>query len=242
MIFDIYEYCNQGGRSYNEDATGYKVVGNNGLFVVADGLGGHSFGEVASRCVVDTFIGGFVGETEDAEEFLRGKVFEANDNILALQQERNTVLKSTVVSLMIKDRIATCAHVGDSRLYYIRNGEIYYYTEDHSVAYKKNKAGEISRDDICKDEDQSRLIRSLGGPDHNEPVVYTLPEELLDMDAFFLCSDGAWEFLRDEEIAIDLLKSGNAKAWCEKLLVRMMERIEGENDNLSLMTIILRDD
>ena len=105
-----------------------------------------------------------------------------------------------------------------------------------------SKAGEISRDDICKDEDQSRLIRSLGGPDHNEPVVYTLPEELLDMDAFFLCSDGAWEFLRDEEIAIDLLKSGNAKAWCEKLLVRMMERIEGENDNLSLMTIILRDD
>ena len=66
MIFDIYEYCNQGGRSYNEDATGYKVVGNNGLFVVADGLGGHSFGEVASRCVVDTFIGTSAGEIDCA--------------------------------------------------------------------------------------------------------------------------------------------------------------------------------
>ena len=242
MIFDIYEYCNQGGRSYNEDATGYKVVSDNGLFVVADGLGGHSYGEVASRCVVDTFIGGFVGDTEDTEGFLAEKVSEANDNILALQRERNTVLKSTVVSLIIKDRKATCAHVGDSRLYFFKDGELNFFTEDHSVAYKKYKAGEISRDDICRDEDQSRLIRSLGGPDHNEPVIYTFPEELHDMDAFFLCSDGAWEFLRDEEIAIDLLKSGNARSWCEKLLVRMMERIEGGNDNLSLMTIIVRDD
>ncbi len=242
MIFDIYEYCNQGGRSYNEDATGYQVVGSNGVFVVADGLGGHSFGEVASRCVVDTFIGGFTGDVENAEEFLANKAAESNDNILKLQQERNTILKSTVVSLIVKDRIATCAHVGDSRLYYFRDGELNYYTEDHSVAYKKYKAGEITREEICMDEDQSRLLRSLGGPDHNEPVIHTFPEELLDMDAFFLCSDGAWEFLRDEEIAVDLLKSGNAQAWCEKLLVRMMERIEGENDNLSLMTIIVRDD
>lgn len=240
MIFDTYGYSSPGGRPYNEDAVGSLVEGDHGIFVVADGLGGHSCGEVASACVRDTLLDEFPCRDGDPAGWLEVQIAEANQRVLALQQERNTVLKSTVAALYIMGSRAIWAHAGDSRLYYIHEGRLKTYTEDHSVAYKKYKAGEITRKEIAFDEDQSRLLRSIGGLDHNEPVIRVY-EELLSLgDAFLLCSDGAWEFLDDEEIAIDLLKSKRAKQWVEYLLLRMMERIQSGNDNITLLTLMLK--
>ena len=135
--------------------------------------------------------------------------------------------------------MAVWAHSGDSRLYYFHRGWIAAVTDDHSVAYKKYKAGEIDKDEIAFDEDQSALLRTLGGADRFEPDVNGWPELLEPGDAFFLCSDGAWEFLKDEEILIDLLKAENAKHWAELMMLRMMDRIKGGNDNFTLQTIML---
>lgn len=240
MIFDTYGYSSPGGRPYNEDAVGSLAEGDHGIFVVADGLGGHSCGEVASACVRDTLLDGFPCRDGDPAGWLEAQIAEANQRVLALQRERNTVLKSTVAALYIMGSRAIWAHAGDSRLYYIHEGRLKAYTEDHSVAYKKYKAGEITRKEIAFDEDQSRLLRSIGGLDHNEPVIRIYEEFLSLGDAFLLCSDGAWEFLDDEEIAIDLLKSKCAKQWAEYLLLRMMERIQGGNDNMTLLTLMLK--
>ena len=240
MIFDKYEFSNKGGRSYNEDSVGSWTEGDNGIFVVADGLGGHSFGEVASCCVRDTLLEDFPREEDDPAMWLEEQIAEANRRVLALQEERNTVLKSTVIALSIMGDRAVWAHVGDSRLYYIHEGRIAAFTEDHSVAYKKYKAGEITRKEIAFDEDQPRLLRSIGSLDHNEPVVRVWEGKLTPGDAFFLCTDGVWEFLDDEEIAIDLSKSENAWQWAEYLLLRMMERINGGNDNLTMLTVMLK--
>ena len=240
MIFDTYEFSSRGGRSYNEDSVGSRVEGDHGVFVVADGLGGHSFGELASACVRDTLLNGFPCRDGDPAQWLAVQIADANQRVLALQQEKNAVLKSTVAALYIMGSRAIWAHAGDSRLYYIHEGRLTAYTEDHSVAYKKFKAGEITRREIAFDEDQSRLLRSIGGPDHNEPAVRVYEELLSPGDAFFLCSDGAWEFLDDEEIAIDLLKSKSAQQWTEYLLLRMMERIRGGNDNLSTLAVMLK--
>ncbi len=240
MEFDTYEYTSRGGRPYNEDSVGSRIEGGQGIFVVADGLGGHSFGDLASACVRDTLLGGFPCSDGDPARWLEAQIAEANRRVLALQREKNTVLKSTVAALYIMGSRAIWAHVGDSRLYYIHEGRLKAITEDHSVAYKKYKAGEITRSQIAFDEDQSRLLRAVGGEDHNEPVIRVYDELLSPGDAFFLCSDGAWEFLDDAEIAIDLLKSKSAKQWTEYLLLRMMERIDGGNDNLSALAVILK--
>lgn len=240
MIFDEFKYTNQGGRSYNEDSVGSKVCENSGLFVVADGLGGHQFGEVASACVRDTLLENFQPLEENRKEWLVDRIAEANRRVLAKQQERNSVLKSTVVALAIDETQAVWANVGDSRLYYLHDSAIYSYTEDHSVSYKKYKAGEITREQICMDEDQSRLLRSIGSEDRNEPDVRSCDVPLEPGDAFLLCSDGVWEYLKDEEILIDLLKAKNAKEWGELLLLRMMPRIGTENDNLTLLTLMLK--
>ena len=219
---------------------GFRVEEGHGVFVVADGLGGHSFGELASACVRDTLLNGFPCRDGDPAQWLETQIADANQRVLALQQEKNAVLKSTVAALYVMGSRAIWAHAGDSRLYYIHEGRIKACTEDHSVAYKKYKAGEITRREIAFDEDQSRLLRSIGGVDHNAPVVCVYEEFLSPGDAFLLCSDGVWEFLDDGEIVIDLLKSNCTKQWTEYLLLRMMERIRDGNDNLTLLTVRLK--
>ena len=240
MIIDAYDFSSHGGRTYNEDASGFSVEGDSGIFVVADGLGGHSYGELASACVRDTILLGWQLGVPDRATWLLNKISEANSRILSLQAEKATVLKSTVVSLAIDGAQAVWAHSGDSRLYYIHRGWIHSVTEDHSVAFKKYKAGEISRDELATDEDQSRLLRNLGGEERFEPDICVSDIPLESGDGFLLCSDGAWEYLRDGEIAIDMLKAENARHWAELLLLRMMDRISGENDNLTLQTVMLR--
>jgi serine/threonine protein phosphatase PrpC len=240
MEFDVYEYTNKGGRGYNEDSSGYKIKGTDGIFVVADGLGGHSYGELASATACDTMLqdweGGF---GDDRCEWLKERIALANQRVLELQSEKNAVLKSTIVALAIEDDKAAWANVGDSRLYYIHNDEICSITNDHSVAFKKYKAGEISRDDIRTDADQSSLLRAVGDADRNQPETYESRDVLQAGDAFMLCSDGVWEYISDEEVLIDLLKSENAQKWAELLLMRLMNRIGGDNDNLTIMTVMM---
>ena len=240
MIFDEFEFTNQGGRPYNEDSVGSKQDDGCGIFVVADGLGGHQFGEVASACVRDTLLEGWRPEEADRQEWIGEQIAEANRRVLAMEQEKKSVLKSTVVVLTIDGERAVWANVGDSRLYYLHKSEIRSVTKDHSVAYKKYKAGEITREQIGQDEDQSCLLRAIGGGDRNEPDVYDADVPLEAGDAFLLCSDGVWEYVRDEEILIDFLKAETAKDWAELLLLRLMGRIDGKNDNLTLLTLILK--
>ncbi len=238
--FDIYEYTNQGGREYNEDAVGHIVDGSHGLFIVADGLGGHALGEVASACVRDTLIKGWKASLNDREAWFSEIITTANENILTIQKEREKILKSTVAALSLDDDRAVWAHTGDSRVYYLHDNELCAVTEDHSVAYKKYKAGEITRSEIATDEDQSSLLRSLGSEDRFKPKIRVWDGEIVSGDAFLLCTDGAWEYLKDTEILTDYLKSGDAKQWTETMLVRIMGRVDSENDNLTLLAVMIR--
>lgn len=240
MIFDSYTYTSQGGRAYNEDSVGVRQDGQDGIFVVADGLGGHRFGKVASAYVKDALLEGWQPGEGDIAAWIRQQIAGVNRQVLALSQERKSVMKSTVVVLVIEGEQAVWANVGDSRLYYLHRDCIRNVTEDHSVAYKKYKAGEILREQIGQDEDQSCLLRAIGSEDRSEPDVHVCDVPLEAGDAFLLCTDGTWEYLRDEEILIDLLKAKTAKEWAELLLLRVMERIDGENDNLTLLTLMLK--
>lgn len=239
MYFDVFAYTNQGGRSCNEDSVGWQQTDGHGIFLVADGLGGHQFGELASSCVRDTLLSGWKPEEGNRPAWLKTQIAAANTRVLELQQEKNAVLKSTIVALAIDGSKAVWANVGDSRLYYLHRGRIYSITEDHSVAYKKYKAGEITREQIPQDEDQSLLLRAIGSDKRNQPDIHICDVELEPGDGFLLCSDGVWEYLLDEEIPIDHLKADNAQKWGELLLLRMRDRIEDGNDNLTLITLIL---
>lgn len=241
MKFDTYLYTNAGSREDNEDSAVFITKENHGIFIVADGLGGHSHGKLASQCVISSLEEAWtLSEPENRTVWMKQQIEAANQKILALQKDCHSRLKSTVVALSIDDQKAVWAHVGDSRLYYLHNRSISHITADHSVSYKKYKAGEITRAQINQDEDQSCLLRSLGGEDHFQPDLGEASHDLEPGDGFLLCSDGIWEYLYDEEVLIDLLKADTAKEWGELLLLRVISRIQPENDNLTLMTIMLQ--
>lgn len=239
-MFDVYEYTSVGGRECNEDSLGSLFDENGGIFVVADGLGGHALGDVASHQAVETIISDWNTATEDISGEIERRFEKANNNILDLQQSMKAVMKTTAAVLAISGSKVVCANSGDSRVYVIHRNSFAYCTNDHSVAFKKYRSGEITREQIAFDEDQSSLLRTLGGKSRYEPEIYSPAIEAETGDGFMLCSDGAWEYLRDEEILIDYLKSSTAKQWSELLMLRIMERLSGGNDNLSLMTIIIK--
>ena len=238
MNIDHYEFSSIGGREDNQDSFGQTVEGENALFVVADGLGGHQLGGLASSCAVSSLLENWKADEAYDAEGLTVLIEKANDAILKLQEERNCSAKSTVVLLDLHGNKALWANSGDSRLYYLRDSEISAVTEDHSVAYKKYRTGEITRAQIATDEDQSALLRTLGGPTRWQPDV----SETVDLkpgDAFLLCTDGFWEYVTDEEILIDRLKASNAEEWAEKMLVRAAARIPMDNDNMTIITVII---
>lgn len=239
MNIDSYYFTDKGGRRENEDSAGSAANASGGIFVVADGLGGHMFGKRASDCVVISMLDAWersgADNAGDMELWLRDVIGLANNNILQQQQESRSNMKSTVVALYIREGKACWANTGDSRLYFIRGGALGGITEDHSVAYKKYKIGEITRAQIATDEDQSSLLRALGNSSRWEPNLYGA--ELMPGDGFMLCSDGMWEYLSDEEVLVDCLKAKDAKDWAELLLMRVMGRITAGNDNLSVLTV-----
>ena len=240
MIIDSYSFSAVGGREENQDAVGKSESGENSIFVLADGLGGHRNGRMASDCVVSTVLSDWDTDTDqDLTEQLRDRVAAANDAVIAMQQEQNCNAKSTAVVLAIRQDKAAWAHSGDSRLYYLHNGEIAAFTEDHSVAYKKYRAGDITREEIATDEDQSALLRTLGSASRWEPELNQI-EQLCPDDGFLLCSDGFWEYIHDEEILLDYLKSGSAKEWAVLMLMRISARIPKDSDNLSVITVMMK--
>lgn len=240
MKLDSYAFSNRGGRAYNEDSVGMKHMENADLYLLADGLGGHLHGERASKGIVDFIVGReFPEENANPQVWLEDVITESNTHLLKRQEESHQKMKSTVVALYIAGEKAVYANVGDSRLYCLQNGRISAVTEDHSVAYKKYKAGQITREQIGSDEDQSGILRCLGNPDRCSPDSYTLASPVKAGDGFLLCSDGMWEYISDGEILVDFLKADCAQTWAELLLLRAMDRFRPGNDNLSLITVMV---
>ena len=246
MKAEAYYYTNPGGRPVNEDSVDYCVDGDGGLFVLADGLGGHRDGAEASALVVEAMLSGWGKKAEGSmSDRLMRCVIRANQAVLDAQQERGSTMKSTVAALALdtaRER-AAWVHVGDSRLYYLTGGHIYHATRDHSVTYKKYLSGEISREEINFDEDRSSLLRAVGKvsgcvPEWGEPPG---GGTVSPGDAFLLCSDGFWEYLYDEEILIDFLKAETPRRWAELMLLRVLPRMRPESDNLTLLTVFLRE-
>lgn len=237
---DSYTFSSQGGRKYNEDFVGVKSTEKSSLYLLADGLGGHLHGEQASKGVVDFILGSELPkENEPPKTWLENVIIKSNDHLLKLQEASHQKMKSTVVALYVSGEMAVYANVGDSRLYCLQNGKISAVTEDHSVAYKKYKAGQITRNQIGADADQSSILRCLGGPEHFSPDSYTLESPMQAGDGFLLCSDGMWEYISDEEILVDFLKADCARTWAELLLLRAMDRFRPGHDNLSLITVMV---
>ncbi len=221
MIFNTAKFTHQGGREINEDS----MLCKDGLWIVADGLGGHADGEKASAEAVKYFEencnGGYTDEL--VNELLEG----ANSAVGRLEGTGRT----TVAAAFAENGIFRMANAGDSRVYYFRNGKIIAQTKDHSVSQASVDMGIITADDIRTNEDRSSLLKVLGNEERLNIKKRYPAITIQSGDSFLLCSDGFWEYVLESEMEADLLKSDNAEAWLSHMLKRHMLRAENKGDN-----------
>lgn len=235
MNADIAFYTAQGKRDNNEDAVAVMETGRSILAVVADGLGGHSDGEIASQQAVDT-LRQLLIDYEPDEDILIDAIQEASKNIFSMHSSRGEML-TTVAALWIGRDFAVVANVGDTRIYQFRNGEIIYQSLDHSKAQMAVLVGQLDYQKIRQSKDRNRLIRVLGTED--APRVDCRVLSIQPDDRFLLCSDGFWEPVTEEKMQDAILESESAKQWLE-LMRQIVENAQNPvQDNHTAIVIQL---
>ncbi len=210
-MIEYASFSNKGDKARNEDAV--KVFVNQPLhsygFVLADGLGGHGNGDVASNFAVDC-VGAVIENARSMDRGFLEDSFETAQRMLMEEKERTgySSIKTTMVTLIINGTTAQWGHVGDSRLYYFSCGKLQSRTLDHSVPQLLALRGQIKEKEIRHHPDRSMLLRAMGAEwDAPAYEIDNRDVRLRIGDSFLLCSDGFWEWI-EEKTMLRILKKG----------------------------------
>ncbi|MEN2464623.1 Stp1/IreP family PP2C-type Ser/Thr phosphatase [Ornithinibacillus sp. JPR2-1] len=228
-------------RAHNEDSGGiFSNSHGQYLAIIADGMGGHQAGDVASDMATTILkkkwkeIKGF-DSPEEVEEWLQQSLLDANTSIyqLSLEKEECQGMGTTVVVAVCTGEFITVAHIGDSRCYLFNDFRFKQITEDHSLVNALVQSGQISKDDAMYHPRKNVVLRALGTNELVEPDIQTINWEA--GDRLLLCSDGLTDKVHDGELA-DYLKSTEDIEEVGKRLVDLANERGGE-DNVSLIII-----
>lgn len=251
----------QGSRGINEDWGKVAELPGGGLAAaVADGLGGHGGGQIASEAAGEAFLR-FLGTAFQADALQRGNTtfckdgalqrgnaafckdealleeaaFRANEAVLECQ-DQNCQMMSTLAGLMLRDGQARWVHVGDSRVYHFYNGSLCCRTLDHSVSQMAVAMGMIDESQLRFHEDRSRLLRALGSdtfePEVSEPVLLEN-----GFHAFLLCSDGFWEYVIEKEMEVALSGCQTPGEWLSRMEQLLVGRSTEVSDNYTAAAV-----
>ena len=203
------------------------------LLVVADGMGGHSAGEVASQMAAELIPRLYYDAGGEPQEALKGAVEEANRQIHAasLEDESKQGMGTTCTALVLLGGQAFAAHVGDSRLYMLREGKVYLLTEDHSAVMEMVKLGLITMEQARHHEDKNVILRALGTAPEVE-VATLEPFSVRLGDQYLLCSDGLYDLVPDDEIERELQAGEDIHAAAERLIT--LAKARGGHDNITV--------
>ena len=233
-------------RKHNEDAFALDV--SDGLFIVADGMGGHAAGEVAARITVET-ISEFIAATRQKEEatwpFKYDHSLDFNSNRLAIAIEKANErvmaavaaqpwlkgMGTTVVAGLLNEKILSLAHVGDSRAYLYRGGTLRRLTDDHSWVHEQVAAGILTEDEAKSHPLKNVVTKALGGGASVAPDLQEL--EFSPRDRFLFCSDGLTTMLSDEEIEDVVAGHEDPQELCRALVDLANEK--GGVDNITVV-------
>jgi serine/threonine protein phosphatase PrpC len=236
MKFSVFQISRKGGREKNEDRMGYAYTRESGLFVLADGMGGHPEGEVAAQLALQTVSALYQKEArpivKDVTEFLSTSLMAAHHQIIRYASEKGMLdtPRTTLVAAIVQGTSATWVHCGDSRLYVVRGGELLTRTRDHSYIEQQN-AGVIRMDRI----NRNILFTCLGSP--TKPVFdVTGPVTLQQGDKILLCSDGLWGSLADIDIVRHLSTQPVSEAVPDLVEAALRNGGEG-SDNVTVIAL-----
>ncbi len=239
-------------RTHNEDC--FEIDTERRLFLVADGMGGHRFGEVAAQVAV-TAIRDFVAHTQDSEStwpfvldtrlqrhsnLLKNAVRVAHGKVLAAIREDRRLygMGTTVVALYLDGEVAALAHVGDSRAYRLRDDAFELLTQDHTWVNEQVVAGFLSEAQARAHPLKNVVTRALGG--ERDVAVDVRELEVAPGDLYLLCSDGLTTMLSDPQIAALVREGGSVRQVCERLVAGA--NASGGHDNVTVVALGIRGD
>lgn len=239
-------------RDGNEDS--FSVEDSLGLYIVADGMGGHLAGEIASRISVDIINKSFKKWTEEdvgedkiyggSDEslskegnYILGGIRLANKVVyeLALEQKQYQGMGTTVVVLLVTPSMIIAANVGDSRIYLVRGGELEMLSRDHSIVAEQVALGMMTEEEAATSSMKHILTRNLGSSEDVEPEIFEL--EPSNNDCFVLCSDGLTDLISDEEILNMAKSANNPGGLCKNFIKTVLDR--GAHDNTTVVSVFL---
>lgn len=230
-----------GGRNTNQDFAGHRTDEKGGYWVIADGLGGHSGGEVASQLAVEAVLDACASAPELSGDALVAQVKAARKSLQARQEAEPNLasMRTTLVVLAIENLEAVWAHIGDTRLYLFRRGKLIFQTKDHSVPQSLVDAGIIDSEDIRVHVDRNRLLRSLGQAGELRMTLTPTPRRLKPGDAFLLCTDGWWEHVLETEMEVDYALSDTPEGWLSRMEARLQHRVKPRHDNYTAVAVFI---
>ena len=225
-------------RSHNEDSvTILKNASNEYLMIVADGMGGHRAGEVASSLVVTHFGKRFnaintMGSKLDAVNWLRDNINEINEGILKYAEENpdSKGLGTTAVIALLTKEYLIFANVGDSSGFIIKNKEIHKVTKDHTLVNLLVQSGDITEEEAKYHPKKNVLMKALGAAEKVEPDIFDVDTS---SEAILLCSDGLTSMLNNEQILKVLV---DEELEIDEKVSKLIKKcnVRGGNDNISI--------
>ena len=218
-------------RRANEDS----MLARSPLFVVADGMGGAQAGEVASRMAIESFEGGVPGGEPERE--LAGLTQEANARIheLSHANAEHAGMGTTLTAVYVGEDDVSIAHVGDSRAYLLRDGELMKLTDDHSLVDELLRQGRLTPEEAVDHPQRSVITRALGPEGTVDVDTRSLRGEAGDV--LLVCSDGLTTMISEEQVASVLRSAPNLHAAGEALIAAANEA--GGRDNITVLLVRL---
>ncbi|MBL8317265.1 MAG: serine/threonine-protein phosphatase [Burkholderiaceae bacterium] len=239
MRFSVYQVSRKGGREKNEDRMGYCYTRDAGLFALADGMGGHPEGEVASQLALQTLAALFQRDAKpvlaEPLRFLHESIIAGHHQLLRYATEKALIdtPRTTVVACLMQGNAAYWAHCGDSRLYFVRGDKLIARTRDHSYSELQETLAAVVP--VGERFNRNVLFTCLGSP--GKPVVDTAGPLLMQpRDRVLLCSDGLWGSVSDAVITEHLAARPISDAVPE--LVELALRNGGaKSDNVTVISV-----
>jgi len=211
MRFSIFQESRKGTRKANQDRTSYAYTRDALLMVVADGMGGHLHGEVASQIAVQLMTEAFQREAKptltDPSAFLQKTMLDAHYALQDYAKARDLVEspRTTCIACVVQSAMACWAHAGDSRLYHVREGRIQAQTRDHSRVQMLVDQGRVREEAVQNHPDRNKIFNCVGATARPQ-IELSKPVSLRQDDMLILCSDGLWGPLTGKLITATLMK------------------------------------
>ncbi len=241
MKYAVVQESRIGARRINQDRIGCWSTSACVLMAVADGLGGHLHGELAAHIAISLLGASFGREARpriaDPGAFLARAIGAGHVAILreAEQRRLSDTPRTVIVACIVQDGFAHWMHIGDSRLYLIRQGRIVHRTRDHTVVQQLLDAGRIREEAITSHPERNRLLQCLGG--YQTPRPEPLASERLEKnDIVLLCSDGFWNPLTQRQM-LHALMSRDLSVAIPELMTLAEHRAGDECDNVSVVSM-----